>query len=49
MRRKTSHLSTLTAGLIGGLLVLMAAAPAAAQGVYLAPFGGQTYGAAATS
>jgi glucose/arabinose dehydrogenase len=34
---------TLAAGLIAGLAILLAAVPAAAQSVQLAPFGGQTY------
>ena len=43
MRRKSNHRRTLAVGLIAGLAFLLAVAPAAAQSVRLAPFGGQTY------
>ena len=43
MRRKSNHPRTLAVGLIAVLAFLLAVAPAAAQSVRLAPFGGQTY------
>jgi glucose/arabinose dehydrogenase len=43
MSRRTNHPSTLAAGLIAGLAFLVAVAPAAAQSVHLAAFGGQKY------
>jgi hypothetical protein len=43
MRRKTNHFSMVAAGLIAGLALLVAVAPAAAQSVRLAAFGGQKY------
>jgi glucose/arabinose dehydrogenase len=45
MRRETNHRRTPAAGLVVALAFLLAVAPAAAQGVQLAPFGGQTYSA----